>query len=307
MRKKKLSIVVHGGAWDIPDNVYRGGIRGCRLSAMAGYNVIKNGASALDAVEIAVRYLEDDPTFNAGIGSFLNSSASVELDAAIMDGRDLSAGAVAAVSNVTNPVSLARKVMEKTEHILLAGQGAEEFAIEIGMPIVEPWQLLVGEELERWQEIQKMAEFHPRQIFDNQQNRQMDTVGAVAIDKEGNLAAATSTGGVPNKLAGRVGDSPLIGCGTYADNKITAVSCTGWGESIIRIVMAKHFCGLTELGNSLEEAGALALKKLSRLKTKGLGGLIAVNPIGDVYHGYNTPRMLWTSVVDGKENYPQFE
>jgi beta-aspartyl-peptidase (threonine type) len=161
--------------------------------------------------------------------------------------------------------------------------------------------------LERWQEIQKMAEFHPRQIFDERRKGQTDTVGAVAIDAEGNLAAATSTGGVPNKLAGRVGDSPLIGCGTYADNAITAVSCTGWGESIIRIVMAKHFCDLMVMGHSMEEAGTLTIKKLSQLKTKGLGGLIAVSPGGDVYHGYNTPRMLWTSIVDGKEDYPQFE
>src|SRR6476620_118294 len=214
------SIIVHGGAGPIKDDSLEPRLAGCEKAALAGWQIIAHGGAALDAVEAAVVGLEDNPLFNAGTGSTLNSLGKIEMDAAIMEGHSLRAGAVAAVSGVKNPVKLARRVLAHGRHIMLAGEGALLFARQIGFPECAPESLVVESEKKRWQS-------------------KHGTVGAVAFDSAGRLAVATSTGGIFNKLPGRVGDSPLICCGTYA-NGYGAASCTGQGEAIIRLVLAKR-------------------------------------------------------------------
>src|SRR3972149_11465143 len=247
MRRKKFPvIVVHGGAWDIPKATWPAHVTGCRLGCLAGLEVLQSGGSALDAVEAAVRQLESGPTFDAGCGSFLNEDGKVELDASIMEGATLKAGAVAAVQRLLHPVSLARRIMEKTDHLLLVGAGAEKFARKMGMKFCPTSALLTGRELELWKKLKKKRAFHAKTVFSGRPNgstsltTKRGTVGAVALDAYGNLAAATSTGGTPRKMAGRVGDTPVIGAGTYADNTQGAVSCTGWGEGIMRICLPRR-------------------------------------------------------------------
>ena len=201
-----------------------------------GWSILKHGGSALDAVEAAIRSLEDDPAFDAGKGAWLNSAGEVELDAIIMNGATLDNGAVAAVQHVRNPISLARLVMERTSHSLIAGLGAEHFAQAQGIPLCDESELLTGHELERWQMIKTQKNFSVVEAFGGPPH---GTVGAVARDVHGHIAAGTSTGGTPNKLQGRVGDSPLIGCGCYADDLSAGASATGWGESIMKVVLCK--------------------------------------------------------------------
>src|SRR5215831_13737111 len=216
------AIIVHGGAGRIRDEELSQRLEGCKEAALAAWKILEQDDSSLEAAEAAVTVLEDNPLFNAGTGSTLNSLGQVEMDAAIMEGLRLRAGAVAAVRGIKNPIQLARRVMEDGRHIMLAGEGALLFARQIGFPECSPDSLIVEQEKQRWED-------------------KHGTVGAVALDVRGQLVAATSTGGTFNKLPGRVGDSPLIGCGTYA-NESGGVSCTGHGEAIIRVLMAK--CGL---------------------------------------------------------------
>ncbi len=282
-------IIVHGGAWDIPDDIVENHVNGCRKAVQVGFKYLESGMSALDAVENAVRIMEDDPTFDAGRGAFLNRDGEIELDAVIMDGRNLDAGSVAAVKNIRNPVSLARNVMEKTEHVLLAGEGANKFASSIGINTCPEEELLVGRELERWKALRGKREFKTHEVFDKACR---DTVGACSVDLNGNVAAATSTGGTPKKLPGRVGDSPLVGCGAYADNEAGAVSTTGWGESIIKVVLAKTALDrLRETGSPLPAAK----KAISILESRvnGLGGVIIVDRNGEFGLAHNTPRMAF--------------
>jgi beta-aspartyl-peptidase (threonine type) len=208
-----ISMIVHGGAWAIPDEEVDAHVRGVGAALQAGWQILADGGAALDACEFAVRIMEDDPTFDAGVGSFLNADGQVELDAAIMDGSTLAAGAVAAVARIRNPILLARHVMT-TEHVLVVGAGAEKLAEAAGVELCDPMTLVAPRELERWQRIQTDPNFATWNEFQSR-----DTVGALALDHDGNLAAAISTGGVLNKLPGRVGDAPLIGCGFYADNE----------------------------------------------------------------------------------------
>lgn len=267
-------ILVHGGAWEIPEEAHDDHIQGCRRAAEAGLSILLAGGSALDAVEAAVRLMEDDATFDAGRGSFLNAAGEVELDAIIMDGRDLNLGAVAAVQRVRNPVSLARLVMTESPHAFLVGPGAEHFAREHGMPICPPWELLVGRELERWRAIQAGEAPPAPALF-----APKGTVGAVALDVHGNLAAATSTGGTPSKHPGRVGDSPLVGCGAYADNRSAAASATGEGEALMKIVASKTACDLVGQGLSPQEAVEATIRLLAE-RTGGHGGVILVDGRG---------------------------
>jgi beta-aspartyl-peptidase (threonine type) len=284
---KRPALIVHGGAWDIPDDQVDAHISGCRRAAEIGWGLLREGAKAVDAVEAAVRVMEDDPTYNAGRGSHLNVAGEVELDALIMEGATLNAGSVAAVQHIANPVSLARLVMEKTEHVMLAGQGAERFAREHRVPLCPTEALLVGRELERWRELQQDPSWRTPQAFGADR---FDTVGAVALDIHGNIAAATSTGGTPKKLPGRVGDSPLIGCGAYADNQTGGVSATGWGESLMKVVMSKTTCDFMARGLDAQQAAESAVQLLAD-RVKGLGGVIVVDTLGRIGMAHNTPRM----------------
>ena len=251
----------------------------------AGYALLEGGGSSLDAVTTAVRILEDDPLFNAGHGAALTRDGAAELDAAIMDGRQLRAGAVASVRHVRNPIELARRVMEKSRHVLLVGAGAEEFALEEKFQLVPNLYFRTAERVEQLEAEQRGA-----RVSDLVPSTR-GTVGAVARDTAGNLAAATSTGGMTNKRPGRVGDSPIIGAGTYAKNGVCAVSATGHGEYFIRAVAAHHVCTAVEYrGLSLEQAVREVLQVLSGLG--GDGGLIAVDRDGVPVMQFSTDGMF---------------
>lgn len=254
----------------------------------------------MDAVEAAVRLLEDNPLFNAGKGAVFTHDGKIELDAAIMNGKNLAAGAVAGVTTIKNPITAARAVMEKSGHVLLIGKGAEAFATEQKLEIVEPGYFYTEE---RWEGLQKLLKEDSlklqgkqdtlRRTLNQPGNRdsKYGTVGAVALDRHGNLAAATSTGGMSNKKFGRVGDVPIIGAGTYANNESCAVSCTGWGEFFIRLVVAKSVSDLVAYKNfSLKNAaGEMIYKKVPQLG--GDGGLIAVDKKGNIAMPFNTAGM----------------
>ena len=284
-----ISLIVHGGAWDIPEELLEPHRIGVRAALSVGWRILEEGGSAMDAVEKAINYLEDDPTFDAGRGSFVNALGEIELDASIMNGTAFRAGAVAAVRNIKNPISLARMVMDKSEHILLAGMGAVRFAREHGIMQCTDDDLLTGRELDRWRQLQGNKKFSAKDSF--RKNIPRDTVGAVALDKDGTIASGTSTGGTPNKYPGRVGDSPLIGCGTYADSTIGGASCSGWGESIIKVVLAKTVIDLLETNGG--NGAAAAEEGVARLERKadGFGGVIVLNKSGIPSVAYNTPRM----------------
>ena len=298
MQNEKFGLVIHGGAGTIDrskmtpekEREYRAGLE---RALAAGYDVLKNGGSSLDATEAAVRVLEDDPRFNAGKGSVFTSAGTNEMDAAIMDGKALAAGAVAALKHVRNPISLARLVMEKSGHVMMDGEGAEAFAKENGMELVDQKYFFTQE---RWDALRKIkaAEKHRtggagKAFFITDQDRH-GTVGAVALDKNGNLAAATSTGGTTNKRPGRVGDSPVIGAGTYANNATCAVSATGDGEYFIRATVGHDVSALMEYRRmSLKEAAQAVLDKVAKLG--GTGGLIAIDRHGNVALPFNTTGM----------------
>jgi beta-aspartyl-peptidase (threonine type) len=288
-------LVVHGGAYDIPTESHEAHTAGCRRAAQAGWQVLAGGGSALRAVETAVRVLEDDPTFDAGRGSYLNAAGEVELDAIIMDGRDLNFGAVAAVRRVRHPVTLARLVMTESAHTMLAGPGAETFAREHDLPVCPPEELLTGRELERWR-----AQVGGTSHKGDGNAIPRDTVGAVALDGAGNLAAATSTGGTFNKHPGRVGDSPLVGCGAYADNRVGSVSATGEGEALMKVVISKTVCDFLVRGMAVQEAADAAIAVLAE-RTAGEGGVIVLDRLGRVGIAHNTPYIAHAVVTtDGK-------
>jgi beta-aspartyl-peptidase (threonine type) len=300
-------LIVHGGAYDIPKETHEAHVAGCRRAAEIGWAVLSRGGSALEAVEAAVRVMEDDPTFDAGYGSYLNARAEIELDAMIMDGRDLNFGAVAAVQRVRYPVTLARLVMTESEHAMLVGAGAEAFAREHGLPICPPEELLADRELERWQAAragsdgEKEARFLGKNpVSAPPDTRPSDTVGAVALDADGNLAAATSTGGTFNKLPGRVGDSPLVGCGAYADNRSGAVSATGMGEALMKVVISKAACDFVAAGMTAQEAADAAVAILAE-RTTGHGGLILLDRRGRAGVAHNTPYIAHAVVTTDGE------
>jgi L-asparaginase / beta-aspartyl-peptidase len=284
------AIAIHGGAGAVPratlsperEQRYRAGLE---AALEGGYAVLERVGSSLDAVTAAVRILEDDPSFNAGRGAALTRAGAAELDAAVMDGRNLRAGAVASVRHVKNPVELARRVMEKSRHVLLVGGGAEEFALEEGFGLVPNLYFRTPErqsQLEHEQRGERVSDLVPPGH---------GTVGAVACDRDGNLAAATSTGGMTNKRPGRVGDSPIIGAGTYAKNGVCAVSATGHGEYFIRAVAAHHVCAAVEYRSlTLEVAIAELLHDILR-GLGGDGGLIGVDRGGHIVMDFSTEGM----------------
>ncbi len=285
-----ISLIVHGGAWDIPDNLVDAHRAGCASALAIGWKLLERGGSAIDAVEQVIRHLEDNSTFDAGSGSHLNADGQVELDASIMNGKTLRCGAVAAVHSIRNPISVARKIMDESEHILLVSDGAERFAVEHGIPACNPKELIAPREAELWKSVRDNGAFATKDAFRKNGGRG-DTVGAVALDKDGALCVGTSTGGTLNKYPGRVGDSPLIGCGSYADNSVGGVSTTGWGEAMIKVVMAKTVIELMEAnGGKPQEAAERGIEILRR-KADGFGGVIVLNARGEVGVAFNTPRM----------------
>lgn len=284
-----FAIIVHGGAGDWSPNSDRleEAVRACEAAASAGREILRRGGRALDAVEAAVIILEDCPVLDAGRGSYPNTEGNVEMDALLMDGRDLNIGAVAAVQCVRHPISLARRVMEESGHHLLVGSGADAFADEISFPRCDVSELLVG--------VPQRADGDSRLPISSATLG--DTVGAVALDTYGNLAAATSTGGTSGKRPGRVGDSPLVGSGAYADNRTAAVSATGYGEALMRVVISKQVCDFVAAGLSAAGACQAAIRLLEE-RTGGEGGLIAIDAQGQVGWAFNTAAMPHAYGVD---------
>jgi L-asparaginase / beta-aspartyl-peptidase len=289
----KPSLIVHGGAWDIPDSAVPACKSGCERALTAGWGILQAGGSALDAIEAAVVILEDDPVFDAGYGSHLNLDGRVECDAIVMDGASLRAGAVATLQHVRNPVRLARKVLENCPHMMLVAEGAERFAHEQGIKLCAPEDLITDAEREAWSKCKidkHAAAFH--------RGHEQGTVGAVALDCDGRLFAATSTGGTCCKLPGRVGDSPLIGCGCYADSEAGAVSCTGYGEAIMKVVMAKTASDILRSAPEVPDtnsamAAALQAVQILASRTHATGGLILLDREGNPGWAFNTPRMSY--------------
>ena len=290
------TIVVHGGAWDMPEDVVEAHIRGCSAASECGFEALEAGSTAVEAVVEAVAVMEDDSTFDAGIGSVLTRAGRVEMDAIVMDGRTLRSGAVAALQHVRNPVRVARRVMEDTPHSMLAGDGALEFAIAAGFKECSEEDLLVGRELDDYREFLKTGTLRTREHFSGSS----DTVGACAVDSDGHTAAATSTGGIPRKMSGRVGDSPLIGSGAYADDRVGAVSATGWGEKIMAVVLSKTTLDLMRDEQDPSEACAMALSVLKE-RVDGLGGLISVDTRGNVGLHHNTPKMAYAHIAGSRD------
>jgi beta-aspartyl-peptidase (threonine type) len=251
-----------------------------------GYALLLKGGSSLDAVEATIRVMEDSPLFNAGKGAVFTHEGTNELDAAIMEGKTLKAGAVAVLKHVRNPITLARRVMERSPHVLMVGEGAEAFAAQVGVELVDPSYFRTEQ---RWKQLQDELQ----KEHDSTKEDKHGTVGCVALDRDGNLAAGTSTGGMTNKKYGRIGDAPIIGAGTYANNATCAVSATGTGEYFIRGVVAHDISALMEYGGrSLAEAADLVVhKKLPALGGPDTGGVIALDRSGNIAMPFNTPGM----------------
>ncbi len=313
------TLLVHGGAWAIPSSEAPAHEAGVRTALETGYAVLARGGSALDAVEAAVVVLEDDPTFDAGRGSFLTSDGRVQLDALLMDGGRMKAGAVACVERIRNPILAARLVLEQSPHVYFVGPGAEAFAASHGMTLIDNSELVLDRERRRLDHAQKrQAAGLTDETFSGHVHRDdkspetaavavsgdepewrrpeshasHDTVGAIALDARGNLAAGTSTGGTLNKTPGRVGDSSLIGCGCYADNLSAAVSLTGWGEPIMKLVLGKWASDRVAAGSAPEFAAREAISYLFN-RLGGHGGIILLGPDGRFGIAHNTPAMAW--------------
>jgi len=301
----RFSLAIHGGAGTLVKGLMTSEMeanykKALDLALEAGYEVLKKGGSSLDAVEVSVKLLEDTPLFNAGKGSVFTAEGTHEMDAAIMDGKELDAGAVSLITGIRNPVALARDVMEKSDHVFLAGEGAMQFAKSNGYKFEKDEYFYDEVRYQQWQGIKDGDKFQ----LDHSVNKEgkFGTVGAVACDVNGNLAAATSTGGMTNKKWGRVGDSPMIGIGNYANNKTCAVSCTGSGEFFIRGVVAYDVSCLMEYkGLSLEAATSEVIHKRI-LEIGGDGGLIAVDANGNISMPFNTEGMYRASKTsEGKK------
>ncbi len=291
-------LLVHGGAWNIPDDMVAAHERGVRNALEQGWSVLKKGGSSLDAVETAVVVLEEDDTFDAGRGSFLTSDGRVQMDALIMDGATLRAGGVGGVERVRNAIRLSRLVLEHSPHVYFVGEGAERFAAEHGMPLIDNAELVIDRERDRLRNYKaRLAAGAKDTTFSGPSEfaaylHSHDTVGAVALDQQGNIAAATSTGGTLGKTPGRVGDSSLIGCGCYADNASAAVSVTGWGEPIMKLVLAKWAADKVLYGADPASAAPTAIQYLEK-RLNGHGGMILLDAKGRFGFAHNTPRMAW--------------
>lgn len=343
-RKSKPVLLIHGGAWAMPEDAIAPHERGIGAALAAGWAVLEKNGSALDAIEAAITVLEDDDTFDAGRGSFLTRDGRVQLDALMMDGATLRAGGVACVERLRNPIQAARLVLDKSPHVYFVGTGAERFATQHGMRLVDNTELIVPRERERLMRFQQAelaghpdttfsgnAEFTsdppaqapPHTMLDaasetmleteveqgladearivNPTLHSHDTVGAVALDASGNLAAGTSTGGTLSKAPGRVGDSSLIGCGCYADNASAAVSLTGWGEPIMKLVLGKWAVDRVATGDTPQQAATASIDYLFN-RLGGHGGIILLGPDGSLGLAHNTPRMAWgIATTEGRQ------
>jgi len=291
----KFAIVIHGGAGTIARSDLtaekEAEIRATLLASVeAGYRALAAGESSTEAVIAAINVMEDSVLFNAGKGAVFNADGKHEMDASIMEGADLSAGAVASVSRIKNPVNLASRVMTDSEHVMLMGDGAEEFARQQDFEMMDPAYFHTDF---RWQQLQRIKA--KEQARQDKQDQWFSTVGAAALDKRGNLAAGTSTGGTSNKRWGRVGDSPIIGAGTYASNNSCAVSATGHGEFFIRHVVAYNICNRVELGTSLHEAADTVVNDIL-VKANGEGGVIAIDRQGNIATPFNSEGMYRASI-----------
>ena len=286
------TIAVHGGAWAIPDDLRQASLDGVGRATALGWEALTSTGSAVDAVEAAVRYLEEDPAFDAGRGAVLTSAGTVELDAVIMDGRDLSAGAVASLGPVLNPVSVARAVMERSEHVLLCGAGADAFAREIGVEASSADDLVTAAAREEYEQM-KTYPTTVETLFNARAQLGHDTVGAVAVDGEGNVAAATSTGGITFKRPGRVGDSPILGSGCLADNAAGCISTTGHGESLMRYTLASRCLASIERDGSAPDAALAAALAGMLDRLRGCGGAVCLDAAGAPGIAFSTERMAW--------------
>ncbi|WP_417369874.1 isoaspartyl peptidase/L-asparaginase family protein [Gelidibacter japonicus] len=294
MKNKKYSIAIHGGAGTLVKGLMTAELEAAYKAALenalnAGYTVLGTGGTALDAVEVAVKLLEDTPLFNAGKGSVFTAEGTHEMDASIMDGKSLKAGAVSLITGIKNPVALARDIMDNSYHVFLAGEGAMAFAKSNGYEILDPTYFYDEVRYQQWQGIKDSDSFQLDHSV--KKDGKFGTVGAVACDQNGNTAAATSTGGMTNKKWGRVGDSPMIGAGTYANNKTCAVSCTGSGEFFIRGVVGYDVSCLMEYKGWSLQAAAEEVINHRILKIGGDGGLIAVDAQGNIAMPFNTEGM----------------
>jgi beta-aspartyl-peptidase (threonine type) len=296
-------LLIHGGAWAMPDDAVAAHEDGIANALAAGYVLLEQGASAVDAVEAAVAVMEDDETFDAGRGSFLTQDGRVQMDALLMNGENLRTGGVACVERIRNPIHAARLVLDKSPHVYFVGTGAERFARQHGMALCDNMELVIPRERERLHKAQaaERAGLPDETFSGGPDSRSLDsgslldshdTVGAVALDRHGNIAAGTSTGGTLNKAPGRVGDSSLIGCGCYADNHTAAVSLTGWGEPIMKLVLGKWAVDRVAAGASPDEAAHEAIDYLFD-RLGGHGGIILLDADGRVGLAHNTPRMAW--------------
>jgi L-asparaginase / beta-aspartyl-peptidase len=291
-------LVIHGGAWAMPDDMVDAHINGVRHALAAGWRVLERGGSSVDAVEEAVVIMEDDETFDAGRGSFLNRDGKVQLDALIMDGATLRAGGVGCVERLRNPVRAARKILSESPHVYFVGEGAERFAAQHGVALCRNEDLVIPREVERLRAYQAQASSGGDDLFAPAISH--DTVGAVALDRDGNIAAATSTGGTLNKAPGRLGDSSLIGCGCYANNESAAASTTGWGEPIMKLVLAKWTADRVAAGNLPEWAAQESMNYLKE-RVNGHGGIVVLDIHGHFGIAHNTPRMAWALKTKKKE------
>lgn len=289
-------IVVHGGAGFWRTDIRRAMV-GVRNAASSGSRILAHGGSAVDAVEAAVSVMEDDPVFNAGKGSSLTFAGTVEMDAAIMDGTDISAGAVTLIRKVKNPVQLARLVMEKTDHVLLAGRTAERLAKAYSLPTTNPITskrrgMLLRSKKGPLDARLAWVKNNPELLRDHPEIIKQDTVGAVAVDARGDFAAAASTGGTTMKLPGRIGDTPQIGSGLYSDNLCGAATVTGWGEIAIKLTLSKAVCLMMERGLPATKAAEFAVRTASK-RLKGDAGVIVIDRLGRLAAVHNTPYMPW--------------
>ncbi|MCH8330981.1 MAG: isoaspartyl peptidase/L-asparaginase [Bacteroidetes bacterium] len=301
-KSRKIAIAIHGGAGTIKkknmtDEMEKDYIAALEKALNIGYKVLEEGGASIDAVEATIRYMEDSPLFNAGKGAVYNSEGEHEMDASIMDGSTLNAGSVGGVKHIKNPITAARKVMDESPHVMLMGDGADEFARQQGLEMVKPQYFDTEKRFKQWQKVKAKEEKLENPAndkglnIDKLENNKLGTVGVAALDKNGNLAAGTSTGGMTNKRYGRIGDSPIIGAGTYANNKTCAISSTGHGEYFIRRLVAYDIAALMEYkGMSIQEAaGKVIHEKLKELG--GKGGVIGVDKDGNITMTFNTQGM----------------
>jgi beta-aspartyl-peptidase (threonine type) len=303
MKMQKPIIVVHGGAGTWNPERSQNALEGVKKAAKTGFDILKNGGSAIDGVTEAVAVMEDDGSFNAGYGSSLNIEGGVEMEASLMDGKTLQAGAAGLLKDIKNPVRLARIIMENTDHVFVVGEGAEKLARIFNLERRSPLTDLRIKYYEQQKSALLEGKFELPKLFNLVKNHpeifKLETVGAVALDKDGNVAAATSTGGFPLKIPGRIGDSPLIGCGTYADNQAGACSATGVGEIAIRLVLAKTVCAYMESGQEAQTAVENAIKLVNKKMPLAYNhmGLIAVDVQGRIGAAHNSPNLCWAYIT----------